>query len=121
MSRAIPPPVRASGLTTIDDFIEVQREQRQGNKVLHGYPPPLLWREREVPVADVMALRRDGPHAADTAIERWERFGDYIPSGPIHTSILNRLRDMLSVDRFDPGQIRQRTRDFQNAVVRTRR
>jgi len=42
----------------IDAFVEEHRRRRQGNKVLHGYPPPLLWRQRSVPVAEVMALRR---------------------------------------------------------------
>ncbi len=42
----------------IDASIEKHRLRRQGNKVLHGYPPPLLWRERAVPVDEVMALRR---------------------------------------------------------------
>ncbi len=42
----------------VDAYIEEHRHRRQGNKVLHGYPPPLLWRERTVPVDEVMALRR---------------------------------------------------------------
>ena len=42
----------------IDAYLEEHQRRRQGNKVLHGYPPPLLWRQRPVPVSEVMALRR---------------------------------------------------------------
>jgi oxygen-independent coproporphyrinogen-3 oxidase len=82
VSRAIPPPVGASGLTTIDDFIEVQREQRQGNKVLHGYPPPLLWRERDVPIDEVMALRRGGAEAASKRLNLYVATPYCLPTEP---------------------------------------
>jgi oxygen-independent coproporphyrinogen-3 oxidase len=32
--------------------------RRQSNKVLHGHPSPLLWRERDLPVADVVGAAR---------------------------------------------------------------
>ncbi|MCB1032728.1 MAG: radical SAM protein, partial [Acidobacteria bacterium] len=39
-------------------YLDEHQRRRQGNKVLHGYPPPLLWREREVPMEEVLELRR---------------------------------------------------------------
>jgi len=42
----------------IDAYLEEHRHLRQGNKVLHGYPSPLLWRRRDVPVSEIMDLRR---------------------------------------------------------------
>lgn len=48
----------------IDAYLEEHRRRRQGNKILHGYPPPLLWRQRPVPVAEVMAQRRRTAAAA---------------------------------------------------------
>lgn len=39
-------------------YLDEHQQRRQGNKVLHGYPPPLLWRDREVDMAEVLDLRR---------------------------------------------------------------
>jgi len=38
-------------------YIEAHRRRRHSNRVLHGHPSPLLWRERDVPVAAIMADR----------------------------------------------------------------
>lgn len=58
MSLAVAAALDPARAREIDAYVEAQRHRRQGNKVLHGYPPPLLWRERAVNVRDVLALRR---------------------------------------------------------------
>jgi oxygen-independent coproporphyrinogen-3 oxidase len=45
-------------------YLDEQQRWRQGNKVLHGYPPPLLWRDREVDMPAVLDLRRRTAEAA---------------------------------------------------------
>lgn len=58
MSAAVSTAVDEGRVAEIDRYLDEHRHRRQGNKVLHGYPPPLLWRQRDVPVGEVMALRR---------------------------------------------------------------
>jgi len=48
----------------IASYLDEHQQRRQGNKVLHGYPPPLLWREREVDMGEVLDLRRRSAAAA---------------------------------------------------------
>ena len=40
---------------------------------------------------------------------------------PVQRAIVHSLRDMAAVDAILPGQIGDRTRDFQDAIVSTRR
>jgi oxygen-independent coproporphyrinogen-3 oxidase len=55
-------PVDEERVRGIERHLDEHRHRRQGNKVLHGYPPPLLWRERRVPVEEVLARgRRTAP------------------------------------------------------------
>src|SRR4029453_9619682 len=42
---------------TARGYIEAHRRRRHSNRVLHGHPSPVLWRERDVPVAAIMAQR----------------------------------------------------------------
>lgn len=43
----------------LDEYLDEHQWRRQGNKILHGYPPPLLWRDRSLPLPEVMELMRD--------------------------------------------------------------
>jgi oxygen-independent coproporphyrinogen-3 oxidase len=40
------------------EYIEHNRARRQSNKVLHGFPSPMFWLDRDVKVADVMRHRQ---------------------------------------------------------------
>ncbi len=47
---------------TIDDaraFLAKNTRRRQANKVLHGHPSPLFWRERDLPLEERLQERRD--------------------------------------------------------------
>lgn len=98
VSRAIPPPSRSGGPQTAAAYIEQQRDRRQGNKVLHGYPPPLLWRELEVPVDEVVAL---GGGAADKRLNLYVATPYCLPTEPdrcgfcLFPSEIYRHRDQL--------------------------
>lgn len=41
-------------------YLDTHRRRRHSNRVLHGHPSPLFWREREVPVSTIMAERVAG-------------------------------------------------------------
>ena len=41
-------------------YIETHRRRRHSNRVLHGHPAPLFWRERNISVPAIMAKRMTG-------------------------------------------------------------
>ena len=45
------------GVSGVQAYIDMQRERRQSNRVLHGHPSPLFWLERGISVPEVMAHR----------------------------------------------------------------
>jgi oxygen-independent coproporphyrinogen III oxidase len=104
MSREIPPPACLEDRPTVAAYIEEQSAQRQGNKVLHGYPPPLLWREREVPVAEAVALYRDAGEPAAKRLNLYVATPYCLPTEPdrcgfcLFPSEIYRNRDQL--DRY---------------------
>lgn len=65
-------PDGGAGHRDLHAYLDNHQNRRQGNKILHGYPPPLLWRERDIPVDRVMALR------AATAVEAPKRLNVYV-------------------------------------------
>lgn len=46
----------------IQDYIETKRHERQVNKILHGFPSPRLWHEKNIPVAQAINTRQGGTH-----------------------------------------------------------
>lgn len=42
-------------------YLDEHMSRRQGNKVLHSHPSPLLWRERDIPIAEILKERRTRP------------------------------------------------------------
>ena len=49
-------------------FIERNRGVRQVNKILHSFPSPRLWGEREVPARELLERRRDAGISRDLAL-----------------------------------------------------
>lgn len=49
-------------------FIERNRGVRQVNKILHSFPSPRLWDEREVPARELLERRRDAGISRDLAL-----------------------------------------------------
>lgn len=100
MSQASRAPARDGGAREIAAYIDEQSEQRQGNKVLHGYPPPLLWLERDVPVDEVMALRHR-PEEAGKRLNLYVATPYCLPTEPdrcgfcLFPSEIYRSRDQL--------------------------
>jgi oxygen-independent coproporphyrinogen-3 oxidase len=58
--------VDRSKVQEIQDYIEKKRYGRQVNKILHGFPSPRLWHEKNVPVGEALAnkqgARGSGPN-----------------------------------------------------------
>jgi oxygen-independent coproporphyrinogen-3 oxidase len=54
--------VNRAKVQEIQDYIERKRYERQVNKILHGFPSPRLWQEKNIPVDQAIHTRQGGDH-----------------------------------------------------------
>src|SRR5437870_3914663 len=49
-----------SKVQAVQDYIERKKHERQVNKILHGFPSPRLWHEKNIPVKEAIDNRQAG-------------------------------------------------------------
>src|SRR5262245_38650564 len=44
----------------VHDYIDVKKHERQVNKILHGFPSPRLWHEKDIPISSAIENKQAG-------------------------------------------------------------
>jgi oxygen-independent coproporphyrinogen-3 oxidase len=74
-----------NGTERVDEIRALLSEQlgrRHGNKVLHGHPSPLLWRERDASVESILAGRTSAARAVEKELSLYVGTPYCLPTNP---------------------------------------
>ena len=63
-------------------YIEAHRHRRHSNRVLHGHPSPLLWRNRDLSVSAIMAARAEALREAPNRLNLYVATPYCLPTNP---------------------------------------